>query len=635
MSGQISVLVYGDCPQLQDCEVELDVTPLQLSESKTSFEQKVRGFELAILVADDNPKAALQCVRFLRQVAPSCATLLIARADQLQWVDEALEEGLTDFLVRTEPEEQWIELLNHRIEQTVRNSHLKRRFHESERRFWTFFDQAPIGLTIMSLSGQCDHANRAFCDIVGLSLEELRSRKIADLLDDDDAEIWSALRQELCDGERDFVRLEKKFIRHDGQQRWANFAVVAMCDPRGRPAYLLGMITDKTGTKRIQQNLEHADKMQAMGRLAGGVAHDFNNLLTIVDSHCFIMRDNLDDPDQLSWSVERIMTATSRGSKLTRQLLTFGRHQAAEAEPVDPNERLENMRVVLDSLFGKTVRVHLALGEELRQINANPSEFEQVIMNLALNARDALDDGGRFTIRTYNMDVEVPSSAVPAELPHGQYTVLEVSDTGCGMTAEVQRQIFEPFFTTKEIGEGTGLGLSTVYGVVNQNDGLITVDSEVDRGTTFTIYFPSTKQVSDTPPKLRRARRGTPTDGSETILLVEDEGELREPLRRLLISKGYEVIEASNAEEALAVSRDYGGTIDLLLTDVIMPGIDGVSLADTITGDRPETAVILMSGYTADALAVGDEGAVQRKMLQKPFGMDILSRTIRHMLKPA
>ncbi len=633
MSRRISVLMYGDCPELQRCDLDLSITRLDADDWKQSGDLDARAFDVVVLntrAGDDTP---VECVRAFQQLAPSCATLMIAEPDALDQVRRGIEAGLTDHLIRCGTADEMAPLLTHALEKIQRQSYLKTRFHESERRFWTFFEHSPLGLVILNLSGKCEHANPAFVDLVGRDVDELRSLRLVDLVDEEDEPIWRPLREELCGKARDFVRLDQKLVHKSGEPRWVSFACAAMRDADGEPAYLLGMARDRTKRKRIQDQLQHADKMQAMGRLAGGVAHDFNNLLTIVSSHCFIMRDAIDNPDKLSWSIERIMTATQRGSKLTRQLLTFGRHQALETEPVDLNELLGKMKVVLDSLFGKTIFVELALGEEVRSVLANRSQFEQIIMNLALNARDAMDDGGRFSVRTYNLDIHTPSSAVPADLPRGKYTVLEVRDTGSGMPTDVQQRAFEPFFTTKEIGQGTGLGLSTVYGVVNQNQGHITVDSEEGRGTTFTIYFPALTQDSATPPKLRRVRQGTPTNGTETILLVEDEDELRLPLKNLLESKGYFVLDAANAEEALEESRNFGGSIDLLLTDVIMPGINGVALADAITGDRPETAVILMSGYTADTLAMNPAAAQERKLIQKPFGMDILSRTIRHMLK--
>ena len=636
MSRRVSVLVYGDCPELQASALEFDIVAIDGDDLKQHVEARGRSFDAAIVEARCDDPTGLKCVQSLYRLLPSCPTIMVAEPDALSTVKSAIDTGLTDYLIRAASPEELAPMLTHKIERSLRYTNIKERFHESERRFWTFFDHAPLGLLVMGLNGQCEHANQAFVELVGHSLEDLREMTVEDLLVAEDADIWSALREEFQNGERDFVRLEQQFTHNNGEPRWVHFACVAMRDPQGEPAYFLGMATDQTDRKRIQENLEQADKMRSMGRLAGGVAHDFNNLLTIVNSHCFIMRDATDDPEKIEWSTERIMSATKRGSKLTRQLLTFGRDRHGETETVDTNELLDDMEVVLDSLFGKPVDVDINAEKDLRKIEANRSHIEQVITNLALNARDAMPDGGDFEVRTYNLDVEVPSSAVPAELPHGQYTVIEVSDTGTGMSSEVQKQAFEPFFTTKDVGQGTGLGLSTVYGVVNQNNGHITLDSEEGQGTTFTIYLPSAEQQSETPTKLRRARRGTPTGGTETILLVEDEEQLRLPLKNLLKNKGYGVIDAADAEEALEISHSHPGPIDLLLTDVIMPGIDGVSLADSITQERSETSVILMSGYTADALSMNstDDGHRQRKLLQKPFGMDILSRAIRRVLNP-
>lgn len=633
MSRPISILLYGDCPELDLIDLDLEITSLHKGSTRDSVVQEIRGFDLAIIVATGDDSQALQIIRYLRQVAPACASIMLADIDALELIPTAIDAGLHDYVIRAGEPSLIAPLLGHSISRAMQHDHIKKRFHESEKRFWTFFDSSPTGLVIVGLSHKIEHANGAFQDLVGYSVHDLRARTIEDLLHRKEIPIWSPLLQELAQGERDVVRLEQKFIHADNLPRWATSAYVVMRDPDGSPAYFLGMVADRTAEKRIQQNLQHADKMQAMGRLAGGVAHDFNNLLTIINSHCFIIKDSPNDQERLGWSLERILTATRRGSKLTKQLLTFGRRQHRKAEELDPNELLQDLRVILESLFGKIVRVDLALGSELRPIFADRSQMEQLILNLAINARDAMPDGGQFTVRTYNLDVRTPSSAVPADLPAGQYTVIEVNDTGFGMSPEVQQNIFEPFFTTKEIGAGTGLGLATVYGVVRQCEGFITVDSEEGRGTTFHIYLPSSKQDSLTPPKLRRARQRTPMVGTETILLVEDEAELRAPMAKLLQSKGYQVFEAANAEEALAISREYSGTIDLLLTDVIMPGIDGISLAETLTGDRPDTTVLLMSGYTADALSINQNTARQHKLLQKPFGMDILSRTIRQMLK--
>ncbi len=632
MSRRIPVLVYGDCPELQACNLNVTTTEIASGEFPDDVDCDIHAFDLAVIEGRPEDDAALSWIRHLFRNAPGCPTVMVAEPTAYGLVETAIEAGLNDYILRPESPKPFAALFTHTIEKVLRLKSIKDRFHESERRFWTFFDHSPMGLVILGLEGQIEHANPAFTDMLGAGLDDLRSQRLETLLEESDAEVWKRLQGELRDGEHDLVRIEQQFVVDDDQPRWSQTVCVTMRDPGGEPAYFLGMTQDITDRRRIQRNLEHADKMQAMGRLAGGVAHDFNNILTIINSHCYIL-DGTAEPTRVDECVDRIMQATKRGSELTRKLLTFGRHSSGESETVNPNAFIDDMMVVLESLFGQSVELTLSNDDELRPVNIDPNELEQIITNLALNARDAMPDGGEFTIRTYNQNIDVPSSAVPSELPHGQYTVLQIEDTGMGMPPEVQRRAFEPFFTTKPLGEGTGLGLSTVYGAVNQRGGHISIDSSPGEGTTFTIYLPSTRPDSHTPEKLRRARESTPTDGTETILLVEDEDDLRVPLQELLRKKGYVVIPAANAEEAMELSHSHPGPIDLLLTDVIMPGTDGVTLAERITGQRPETAVLLMSGYTADALSMNQGSSQnQHKLLRKPFGMDILSRTIRRML---
>ncbi|RAL20370.1 hypothetical protein DL240_17465 [Lujinxingia litoralis] len=625
-----SLLVYGPCPEIDANDLSVDCVRPDQVDARDSLSVNLRHHRLAII--DGALPDALHHITTLRTLAPGCATLLLAEPDDHALIRAALDLGLGDVLVRTDNPDTNRILTAHKVRRALNTCHIRQRLHDSERRFWSLFEAAPIGLQLLGLRGQCEHANHTLQELLGYSLDELRRFPLSELLVDDDVQIWESLLAELRLGQRDLYSLELRLARSNGDIRYAKFTLTLLRDPGGQPEHVLAMITDLTDQKRIQENLQHADKMQAMGRLAGGVAHDFNNLLTIIGSHCYIMRDLSGDPQRLSDSVDAILSASERGGKLTRQLLTFGRRHVRESKVLDLNTLLDEMRVVLESLFGTSVRLNIELDRSLHELFADRSQLEQVIMNLAINARDAMPEGGRFSLRTYNLSIDSPSSAYPRELTSGPYAVLEVRDTGQGMPPEVQRQIFEPFFTTKAVGQGTGLGLSTVYGVITQDGGHISVESSPDQGTTFTIYMPAARQEASTPARLRRARRATPIPGDETILLVEDDDQLRQPVRMLLERKGYHVLEASHAEEALELSRTYDGPIDLLLSDVIMPGIDGVALSRHITTTRPETAVLLMSGYTADALEA-TEGPDPPRLLQKPFGMDTLTRTIRTILK--
>ncbi len=632
MSRRVSILVYGDCPELQRCSIDFQSTPIEEAIADPSGPGKELDVEMAILEITPGDPMPERYISHLAQYSPDCSTLVFVQPEHTGLLKEMIHVGVDHYLVRSGDLETMSALLVHTIEKNMERHFIRRRLHENDRRFWTLFNHCPQGLSILGLDGRCEHANPALCDMLDYHLDELRTRYLRDLLSDDDRPIWKRLRRELMREQQDFARLELSFLKRGGDPCYTEASAVLLRAHDGRPSHLLVMIEDQTEKRRIQDNLEHADRMQALGRLAGEVAHDFNNLLTIINSHCYILREHDPEEHREHWSIDRIQNTADRGSKLTRQLMALGRHRKSEDNVVDPNHLLKQMRVILESLFGKGIRIHLALDDDLRPIVIDPNQLEQIIMNLAINAKDAMDSGGNFEVRTYHLEVDIPSSAMPAELPRGQYTVLEISDTGQGMSPEIQQQIFEPFFTTKDVGDGTGLGLATVANVIHQHDGHITVDSEEGRGTTLKLYFPSSRQDSDTPPKLRRARQGTPMTGNETILLVEDEKELRIPIRDLLLSKGYQVIDASCGEEALKISDTFDGPIHLLLTDVIMPGIDGIRLANRISDARPETSVLLMSGYTADTLTRDDQHARERPLLQKPFGMDMLSRTIRNIL---
>ena len=630
MSRPLRLLVYGDCPELDGCPLHVETIRLEATGPRGSLQQEIGRADLAVLEVRGDDESPLSVLRYLRAVSPQCGTVMIVEPQALSLVQEAISEGLDEVLIRSGSVDELKPILTHQLQRLMQGAYLKRRLHESERRFWSFFEHSPMGLVIAGAAGGIEHANPAFQEFLGYSLEELRTERLGGVLGESGRAIWEPLAADFAEGTRQFLRVSQEFVHRSGARREGHCAFLASLDEEENLSYLLGMVTDATEERRIQDNLMHADKMYAMGQVAGGVAHDFNNLLTIVNSHCYLMGDGLDDPERLQWSLDRIDLAIKRGSQLTRQLLTLGRRSTGEDETLQPNELLEELRIVLESLFGKKVRVDFALAEDLRSVPMERAHFEQLIMNLAINARDALPRGGRFTVRTYNLDYRAPRSDAPPQLPYGEYTVLEISDNGLGMATDVQARIFEPFFTTKPVGAGTGLGLATVRTVLENYAGEITVNSEEGRGTEFCIYLPSAEQRTDTPPKLRRARKGTPQRGAETILLVEDELELRAPIRRLLEDRGYTVIEASSAEEALFASREYGGPIHLLLSDVIMPGDDGALLAEKVRSERPETAVVLMSGYTAEVLSLEEE--LPYRLLQKPFGMDLLSRVIRQTL---
>jgi two-component system, cell cycle sensor histidine kinase and response regulator CckA len=397
----------------------------------------------------------------------------------------------------------------------------------------------------------------------------------------------------------------------------------------GRPARIV-LARDVTERRRLEEQLRQAQKMEAVGRLAGGIAHDFNNLLTAILGTSQLLLRDLTPEATAREDVEEIRKAALRAADLTRQLLAYSRRQVLAPKVLDLNAIISNLDAMLRRLIGEDVHLVTELAPPLSPVRADPSQIEQVILNLVVNARDAMPAGGRLTIRTADLQLAGTEATTGQAPTPGSYVILEVADTGTGMTAEVKAHLFEPFFTTKEVGKGTGLGLATVYGVVKQSGGYIWVTSEVDRGTTVRIAIPAAQSAAlpAEPPAPPRA----PVRAGETILLVEDEEAVRRIAARTLTADGYRVLTAKDGPDALEVAAREAGTIHLLLTDVVMPGMTGRELAERVAATRPDARVLFMSGYTEDPavrrIMTGDGHAY----LQKPFEPDVLGRKVRAVL---
>jgi CheY-like chemotaxis protein len=368
--------------------------------------------------------------------------------------------------------------------------------------------------------------------------------------------------------------------------------------------------------------------MEAVGRLAGGVAHDFNNLLTVILSYSDLVLQELSPDNPNRDDVEQIRKAAVGASTLTRQLLAFSRQQILEPQVLDMNTVVASAEKLFGRLLGEDVRVSTKLAEDLGAVKVDPGQLEQIIMNLAVNARDAMPRGGRLTIETENVDMDEAYVRGHPVARAGRYAMLAVSDTGIGMDAKTQARIFEPFFTTKEPGKGTGLGLATVYGIVKQSGGFIWLYSEPGHGTSFKIYLPRV----DEPVETSQAAVPEVSGGTETLLVVEDVPAVRVVARQMLERQGYTVLEAPDAETALRIAAKHEGAINLLLTDVVMPDVSGRELADQLGRLRPQIKVLYMSGYTDDAIV--RHGVLQEGIayLQKPFTPDSLARKVRSVL---
>ena len=396
---------------------------------------------------------------------------------------------------------------------------------------------------------------------------------------------------------------------------------------RGR----LVVAQDTSERHHLEQQLRHSQKMEAVGRLAGGVAHDFNNLLMVIKGHTELLLNNVAPPEQSRRKIEQIERAADRASSLTRQLLAFSRMQVLQPHVMNLNDVVEDMGKLLPRLIGEDIELVIRTSRDLGAIRADASQMEQVIMNLAVNARDAMPGGGRLLIETSNVELDSAYSAAHPIVRQGRYVLLAVSDNGIGMDAETQAHIFEPFFTTKEQGKGTGLGLATVYGVVKQSGGFIWVYSELRRGTSFKIYLPRVDgrlEKSATSQAAAESPRGT-----GTILLAEDEQDVREVAREFLESGGYSVLEARDANEALSLVDEHPGKIDLLITDMVMPGMTGQELAGRLQKKQAGLRFLYMSGYSEGVAFDNALKDSSTRLLTKPFSRSALLRTVSELLK--
>jgi two-component system cell cycle sensor histidine kinase/response regulator CckA len=421
--------------------------------------------------------------------------------------------------------------------------------------------------------------------------------------------------------------LEYRIVRPDSSVRWIRDRAFPVRDPAGLVIRIAGVAEDVTEKRQLETQLRQSQKMQAIGQLAGGVAHDFNNLLSVIFGHGALLAAAMPLQERLRDSVVEINLAAERAAALTRQLLTFSRRQVFEPTILDLESVVEESRSLLRRLIGEDVSLAVTPSHGLSPVSVDPGQINQVLMNLALNARDAMPQGGELTIATRDVDFAAAERTVHPEMRPGRYVLLAVTDTGCGMAPEVQTRIFEPFFSTKS--DNTGLGLSVVDGIVRQNGGYLAVTSRPGLGTTFSIYLPAVERIAEGLPAKPLSR---PVTGNETILLVEDEDPVREVTALLLESLGYEVLQVSNAKDALNLVENTRAKIDLLFTDVIMPGMSGRELVEALRRRDPGLKVLFQSGYTDDMVIRHGILRAEVAFLQKPFTIDALAKKIRERL---
>jgi two-component system, cell cycle sensor histidine kinase and response regulator CckA len=570
--------------------------------------------------------------------------LLTARADNDDLL-EGLAAGANDYLMkpfdpaelkaRLQAESRMVEIRSAMIAELAKRKRAEQVMRVNGERFRSLIENSSDAIALFNIDGSILYASPSTARVLGYTPEEFVTLNALEIIHASDRNLVHSCLKTALRQPRVGVNVQARVHHKDGRLRWMEGTFTNLIDDPNVGALVNNYrdITERVeaeeALKESEEQLRTAQKLEAIGRLASGIAHDFNNLLTVINGYSELLVRNLED-SHLRQKIGEIQKAGGRAASLTRQLLAFSRKQVLQPKTLDLNSVVNNFASMLRRLIGENIELVLSLDADLGAVEADPGQLDQVLMNLVVNARDAMPHGGKLVIETTNRELNGEYVTQSGAVAPGSYVMLAVSDDGQGMSAETQKRIFEPFFTTKEQGKGTGLGLSTVYGIIKQSDGTIWVYSEPGVGTTFKIFLPRLNKASRHVAENVAAR--AQTNGNETILLVEDELVVRNIARETLELSGYKVLEAANAAEALDISEPYREKIDLLLTDVVMPGLSGRELAERLVSTRPETKVLYMSGYTGDAIVQHGVLEEATMFLEKPFAPEALALKVRGVL---
>ncbi|OLB67559.1 MAG: hybrid sensor histidine kinase/response regulator [Gemmatimonadetes bacterium] len=597
--------------------------------SETAFVAALNDFAPHVILCDHNiptfdGRMALEKTRHLQ---PDTPFILVTGSLNEETAVSYLKAGATDYILKDR-----LVRLGPAVLEALERAQEREALRRHERLLYQIIDANPSLIFVKNWDGRFVLVNQATAETYGTTVEGLLGKTDADFNANAD-EVAHSLRDDrevLSSGQPKFIAEEPVTNPHTSETRWFQTIKIPLHMPGDETPTLLGIATEITDRKQLEEQLLQSQKMEAVGQLAGGIAHDFNNILTAIVGYTDLLTAELGANSRQLEDLEEIRKAARRAAALTRQLLSFSRKQVLEPRIVDVNGVVMNLDKMLRSLISENIALKIQLADDLDAARVDPNQLEQVIMNLAINARDAMPDGGTLTIETANATLDENYAATHVSVIPGDYVMLAVTDTGCGMSEATQTRIFEPFFTTKPAGRGTGLGLSTVYGIVKQSAGNIWLYSEPDKGTTFKIYLPALdalpEEIGKTAP-IEAARQG-----SGTVLLVEDDEQLRRLTHRALATQGYVVLEADRGRLALDIARRHNGPIDLLLTDLVMPDINGRKLADALRAARPGLRVLFMSGYPDSAIV--NHGMLEAGVayLAKPFTTDAVARKVREVL---
>jgi two-component system cell cycle sensor histidine kinase/response regulator CckA len=596
---------------------------------ETDFLRELEAFKPDLVISDHKlPQfSGARALELCRANDPNRPFLLVTGSIDEETAVEYMKAGATDYLIKDRTAR-----LGAAVLAALKQARQRSALDMQQLLLQKVIDTDPSMIFVKDFEGRFVLVNRAVAEVYACAVEDLLGRTDADFNKNSD-EVEHFLRNDrevMETGQPKFIPEEPVTNPATGMTRWYQTIKVPLTLPGHDIRMMLGVGTDITPRRQLEEQLRQSQKMEAVGRLAGGIAHDFNNVLTAILGYSQMLLIDLPDGDQRREDVQEIEHAANRAATLTRQLLAFSRRQVLQPQILDLNALIDNLDNFLRRLIGEDIDLRVSLSPDLWLVSADGGQMEQVIMNLAVNSRDAMPTGGKLTVETANVALDAAYAQRHISVTPGDYVMLAVSDTGTGMDAETQARIFEPFFTTKSAGKGTGLGLSTVYGIVKQSGGNIWVYSELGRGTTFKVYLP--RETRSIVPVREPRPETTDLRGTESILLVEDEDPVRTLAAKVLRSLGYQVMEAKLGRDALAVAGKHNGRIDLLLTDVVMPEFSGAELARKLAESRPTLRVLYMSGYTDEAIIHHGVLAANIAYLQKPFTPEVLAAKVKEVL---
>ena len=597
---------------------------------EASFLAALKDFAPDVILSDHNLPAfdGRRALEQTRAILPDIPFILVTGSLNEETAVSYLKAGATDYILKDR-----LVRLGPAILEALERARERQALRRHERLVREIIDANPSLIFVKDWEGRFVLVNQATAEIYGTTVDGLVGKTDADF-NPNAEEIAHFLRDDrevMASGRPKFVPEEPVTNPHTKQTRWFQTIKLPLRLPGEEAVTMLGVATEITERKLLEEQLLQSQKMEAVGQLAGGVAHDFNNILTAIVGYSDLLAAELGDNAQQREDIEEIRKAARRAAALTRQLLSFSRKQVLEPRIVDVNGVVLNLDKMLRSLMSENIELETQLAEDLDAARVDPNQLEQVIMNLAINARDAMPDGGTVTIETANATLGEDYAAKHVSVIPGDYVMLAVTDTGCGMTEATKARIFEPFFTTKPAGRGTGLGLSTVYGIVKQSGGNIWLYSEPNKGTTFKIYLPAVDALPEDIGKAAPVE--AERQGSGTVLVVEDDEQLRRLTHRALAAQGYEVLEADRGRSALDAARRHEGPIDLLVTDLVMPDTNGPKLAETLRAARPGLRVLFMSGYPDGAIVHHGMLEAGVAYLAKPFTTEAITRKVREVLE--